>query len=123
MPAPPLDLPGLTIAPVAVPRATAQFDWILNLTPLTEGLQTAIEYSADLFDQPAVDRMLALLEALLRAVVANPGMRLSALAAELAAADAVERERALGNRQRERHRRLQSVRRQVVETVAGEGAP
>jgi amino acid adenylation domain-containing protein len=123
MPAPPLELPGLTIAPVAVARATAQFDWILNLTPLPEGMQAAIEYSADLFDPPTVDRMLALLEALLAAVVARPGMRLSEIAAELAAADAAERERSLGSRQRERHRQLQSVRRQAVEAVAPEGRP
>jgi hypothetical protein len=53
--------------------------------------------------------------------VARPAMRLSELAAELAAADAAERERSLGSRQRERHRQLQSVRRQAVEAVAPEG--
>ncbi len=121
MPAPPLELPGLTIAPVGVPRATAQFDWILNLTPLPEGLQAAIEFSADLFDPPTVDRMLLLFETLLSAVVERPGMRLSELAAELAAVDAAERERSLGDRQRERHRQLQSMRRQVVEVAASKG--
>jgi pristinamycin I synthase-3/4 len=122
MPAPPLELPGLTIAPAGVPRATAQFDWILNLTPLPEGLQAAIEFSADLFDPPTVDRMLLLFETLLSRVAARPGMRLSELAAELAAVDAAERERSLGDRQRERHRQLKSVRRQAVEVVAPEGA-
>ena len=122
MPAPPLELPGLTIAPVGVPRATAQFDWILNLTPLPEGLQAAIEFSADLFDPPTVDRMLLLFEALLSAVATRPGMRLSELAAELATVDAGERERSLGDRQRKRHRQLKSMRRQAVEVAAPEGS-
>jgi len=121
MPAPPLELPGLTIAPVGVPRATAQFDWILNLTPFPEGLQATIEFSADLFDPPTVDRMLLLFETLLSAVATRPDMRLSELAVELAAVDTAERERSLGDRRRERHQQLKSMRRQVVEVVAPEG--
>jgi len=87
LPAADLVLDELAISPLAVPRVTSQIDWLLNLTPMPEGLQAWVEYSTDLFDPPTIDRMLARYEALLGAIVENSGLRLS----ELPLLDAAER--------------------------------
>ena len=79
LPAADLALDDLAISPLSVPRVTSQIDWLLNLTPFPEGLQAWVEYSADLFDPPTIDRMLARYEALLGAIVENPALRLSEL--------------------------------------------
>ena len=79
LPAADLALEDLAISPLSTPRVTSQIDWLLNLTPFPEGLQAWVEYSADLFDPPTIDRMLARYEALLEAIVETPALRLSEL--------------------------------------------
>ncbi|WP_159052119.1 non-ribosomal peptide synthetase, partial [Streptomyces niveiscabiei] len=64
----PLTLPGLDVAPVEVPRATAQFDLTFGFREDAEGVRAAAEYSTDLFDADTVARLadhwLALAQAL-----------------------------------------------------------
>jgi amino acid adenylation domain-containing protein len=81
-PPPALDLAGLTLTPLQLPRPTAQIDWLLNLQESDAGMIAAVEYATDLFDPATIDRMLGSLEALLRAV----GERVEARLGELAAA-------------------------------------
>jgi acyl carrier protein len=91
VPQPVLELPGLRIEPVGTARETAQFDWILNLFETEERLAATVEYDTDLFEPATIDRMLGNYEALLRAVAADPGLRLGELAEVLAESDAQQR--------------------------------
>ncbi len=91
LPAPPLELPELSIASFAATRESAQFDWALNLTPANGGFDAWIEYSADLFDGTTVERMLARYEALLRSVLVRPAVRLG----EISLLSAAERHQLL----------------------------
>ncbi|MET0622967.1 MAG: amino acid adenylation domain-containing protein [Pyrinomonadaceae bacterium] len=74
-----LKLPGLTLTRVDVQSRTARFDLSLLLEESAEGLTGLVEYSADLFDEKTVRRLLEHLQALLAAAVADPEERLSAL--------------------------------------------
>ncbi|MCP4659524.1 MAG: AMP-binding protein, partial [bacterium] len=75
-----LDLPGLTLSPVATQGAgTAKFELTLSLVESAAGIVGGIEYQTDLFDPTTIERFLARFERLLRGAVDNPEARLSEL--------------------------------------------
>ena len=114
MPLPALELPGLAIAPLAVERGTAQFDWIWNVYESDGGWLLAVEYATDLFEAATAERLLADFEALLAAAVASPELRLTDLAEIVEEADARERlARQEGEREALRAR-LQRARRPAI---------
>ncbi|MDT5268376.1 MAG: hypothetical protein QOH49_562 [Acidobacteriota bacterium] len=82
-----LKLPGLTLTRVDVQSHTSRFDLSLLLEESADGLTGLVEYSADLFDEKTIRRLLEHLRTLLYAVVEDPDERLSALPL-LAAAEA-----------------------------------
>jgi amino acid adenylation domain-containing protein/non-ribosomal peptide synthase protein (TIGR01720 family) len=65
-------LPGLTLRPLPVDGGTAKFDLTLYVTEGEQGLETALEYNADLFEPETAARMLGHLEILLEGLVARP---------------------------------------------------
>ncbi|HQY71861.1 MAG TPA: condensation domain-containing protein, partial [Pseudomonadales bacterium] len=71
----PLELPGLTLNPVDVGVAAAQFDLSLLAEETPEGLTASFTYATDLFDATTIARMGAHWRALLEAMVAEPGRR------------------------------------------------
>jgi amino acid adenylation domain-containing protein len=75
----PLELPGLRLEPMVVPRGIAQLDLILNLVETEEGLQGGLEYNAHLFEAARMDRMLAGFERILAVMVAHPESHLGEL--------------------------------------------
>jgi amino acid adenylation domain-containing protein len=75
----PLDLPGLTLAPLAVATGTARFDLTLTLTESGGRLVGGVEYSSDLFDAATIERFAGHLSCLLAGVAADPGCRLADL--------------------------------------------
>ncbi|HEY4587874.1 MAG TPA: condensation domain-containing protein, partial [Thermoanaerobaculia bacterium] len=82
LPASRLELPGLTLAPLAAGAGRAQFDLSLFLYPRLEGGMLAqLEYASDLFDAPTIERLLGHFHRLLEGAVAEGGekARLSAL--------------------------------------------
>ncbi len=82
LPPSPLDLPGLTLAPMDAATGRAQFDLSLFFYPQTDGgLLGRLEYASDLFDAATVERLLGGCHRLLAGVVAEGGekARLSAL--------------------------------------------
>jgi amino acid adenylation domain-containing protein len=119
VPAPPLELPGLRIEPLAAARETAQFDWILNLFDAGQGLVASVEYDSDLFDAATIDRMLGNFEALLRAVADRPDLRLSELAEVLEESDAAQRLAGQRGRKQSLHDKLRKMKRPAAtaETV------
>ncbi|HUP43264.1 MAG TPA: amino acid adenylation domain-containing protein, partial [Thermoanaerobaculia bacterium] len=75
----PPGLPGLEAAPVEVGRDRAKFDLRLGLKERGGALEGEVEYRRDLFDPTTVERWVRQLGALVEAVVAAPGRRLSEL--------------------------------------------
>jgi amino acid adenylation domain-containing protein len=75
-----IELPDLTISNVEVAGQSTQFDLSLYVAEVAEGLQSAIEYSTDLFDRDTIARMLGHLQILLESIVANPETPLCNLA-------------------------------------------
>ena len=121
IPTPELELPGLALRPVAIPRDTAQFDLILNFVAEPPQLLASADYATDLFEARTIARLLAHLETLLAAVAARPGIRVGELCATLSAAD---RELRLAERQERRHARghsLRKVRREALSVAPGDG--
>ena len=74
-----LELPGLTLAGLAVLHGSSKFDLTLSLEETETGLEGVLSYNACLFDAETVARMATELEALLGAVVARPDQPLPSL--------------------------------------------
>jgi len=66
-----LDLPGLTLSPLAAPHVTAQFDLSLWLQEENQQITGGVQYATALFDQATVRRYLEHWRRLLAAMVAD----------------------------------------------------
>ncbi|MEU8584195.1 amino acid adenylation domain-containing protein [Streptomyces abikoensis] len=76
----PLDLPGATATPVAVPTRTARFDLTVHLEERPDGgIDGSLEYATALFDPATAHRLTGQYTRLLAAVADAPGTRLSGL--------------------------------------------
>ncbi|HEX3131502.1 MAG TPA: amino acid adenylation domain-containing protein, partial [Thermoanaerobaculia bacterium] len=75
----PLELPGLTLAPLEVEAAVARLDLSLALFEAGGGLSGTLEYSADLFDRTTVLRLIGHFRTLLERAAVEPVRRLSEL--------------------------------------------
>ena len=69
---PDLELVGLSLTPLALETATAQFDLTLELTETTAGLTGRLEYNTDLFERTTIERLSGHLQTLLMGIVDNP---------------------------------------------------
>ena len=87
----PLELPGLTLRPLAAGRGTAKYDLTLYMWEAADRLAGAFEYKTDLFDAAAMARVCDELVMVLERAVANPEVRLSALRDELSARETEKR--------------------------------
>jgi amino acid adenylation domain-containing protein/non-ribosomal peptide synthase protein (TIGR01720 family) len=74
-----LSLPALRASVEPIPIEVARFDLTLTLTEAGGALAGSLAYDAALFDAETVARLAARFEVLLRAVVANPTLRVGAL--------------------------------------------
>ncbi len=74
-----IELPGLTLSPLAVDKATATFDLTLSFESTANKLVGTWEYNTDLFDAATITRMATHFETLLEAIVANPEQYISEL--------------------------------------------
>jgi amino acid adenylation domain-containing protein len=74
-----LELPGLTLTPLAAGTGTAKFDLTLSLGTGPAGLGGSWEYDRDLFDPATVVRIAERFAILLAGVAADPAARLSEL--------------------------------------------
>ncbi|GLV53936.1 hypothetical protein KDH_07870 [Dictyobacter sp. S3.2.2.5] len=74
------EVAGLAISPFEVTGQTSRFDLSLVLGDSEQGLNCAIEYNTDLFEQATVERMFAHWQNLLVSLVGDPSQRLSQLA-------------------------------------------
>jgi amino acid adenylation domain-containing protein len=72
-------LPGLTVEEVPVGTGTAKFDLWISLTEKAQGIQGLTEYNTEVFDRSTVDTILARLQRLLRAVIADPDVSIGTL--------------------------------------------
>jgi non-ribosomal peptide synthetase component F len=78
-PLPSLKSPELELTPLEIANDTAKFDLTLSVTENADGLLAAMEYNADLFDAPTIDRMLGHFHTLLGGIVAQPDTPISQL--------------------------------------------
>jgi amino acid adenylation domain-containing protein/non-ribosomal peptide synthase protein (TIGR01720 family) len=76
-PMPPLELPGLSLTPVAIESGVAKFDLTLSMGEGPDGLTGILEYNTDLFEAEAIRGMTAHFLRLLEVVTAEPDVRVS----------------------------------------------
>jgi amino acid adenylation domain-containing protein len=115
VPREPLTLPGLALSPVESPSdLEAKYDLILTLTETQGGLAGSMTYAVDLFDTGTIVRMAGHFELLLRAVVADPGARLSELTGILGRAELEARAKRKEALREQRGSGLRKVERRVV---------
>jgi amino acid adenylation domain-containing protein len=74
-----LNLPGLTLAPVALETSVTQFDLTLVIGEVDDRLSAAFQYDRDLFEAATIARMAGHFTRLLEAIVAEPASRIGAL--------------------------------------------
>ncbi len=87
------ELAGLKLGLLGAENDTSKFDLSMLLNEHPESIIATIEYSADLFDESTIARMLLHFQTLLEGIVGNPEQRLS----ELRLLPAAEREQILLN--------------------------
>ncbi len=75
----PLELPGLTLAPLPLEMATSKLDLTLDLVETADEIFGTFEFSADVFDPATVDRMAGHLARLLAGASADPDRQVSRL--------------------------------------------
>jgi thioesterase domain-containing protein len=72
---------GLTVTPLPSMSVGTPFEMQLAMIERPEGLRAELEYNADLFDKPSVEKWLAYYQKLLKAAVENPNRKVSDLPA------------------------------------------
>ena len=78
-PASSVDMPDLTVSPLAVETRTAKFDLTLSMENTADGLIGVWEYNTDLFDETTIARMAGHFQTLLEAIATNPKQQISEL--------------------------------------------
>ncbi|HKR14769.1 MAG TPA: condensation domain-containing protein, partial [Pyrinomonadaceae bacterium] len=76
-PASELNLPGITLSAFAFESNSVQFDLILTLVESRNGVAGIMAYNTDLFDEATIVEMVNRYQALLQAVVEDPGQRIA----------------------------------------------
>jgi len=74
-----LDLPGIAVTPLAVPRCTAKVDLFLQVSETPDGLEGSVEYALDLFERATVEQLRDQYVTLLQSIAECPDRSLSAL--------------------------------------------
>ena len=74
-----MNLGGLELESLPLKRRVAQFDLTLIMAEAGEELYATFEYNTDLFDVTTIEQMAQSFQTLLKAVVANPGQKISRL--------------------------------------------
>ncbi len=74
-----LELPGLTLAPVAWQKPTIEYDLVLSVAEDGETLGVTWQYSTDLFARQTIVQMVEQFQTLLAAIVAQPTQAISTL--------------------------------------------
>jgi len=72
-----LALTGVNLEVISVDSGTSKFDLTFNLTEQNACLEGEIEFNTDLFNEGSIARLWTHFEVALRALVANPALRLS----------------------------------------------
>jgi len=79
-PMPAIQWPGLTMSRIDIDTGTSKFDLSVFIEQKpNQGLEVLFEYNANLFEQPAINRVLEDYRLVLESVVKNPEIRLSDL--------------------------------------------
>ncbi|MEH2206140.1 MAG: amino acid adenylation domain-containing protein [Nostoc sp.] len=84
----PLELEGLKLKIIEdIDNGTAKFDLLLTMWESKQGLSGSLEYSTDLFNAAAIAKFITDYEIILRAVVAQPNIKFTAIKEILLTAD------------------------------------
>jgi len=74
-----LELPGLSLSPVAQEHDTVQYDLNLNLREMDGVIAGAAQYCSDLFDVTTIQRLVQNYTVLLETIAGAPGMAITSL--------------------------------------------
>lgn len=83
-----INLGGIELESLELEQQAAMFDLTLTVVASDGKLAAALQYNTDLFNADRIDRMVKDFESLIRAMVANPGQRISDLRLSAAASPA-----------------------------------
>lgn len=114
-PAPPLELPGLTIQPLFTDTQTAKFDLFVSVQEKAAELQVFWNYNSDLFDRATIEAMSTQFDLLLQRIVTNPTMRLNKLGIDLSQEKETQHMQP-SDRKEQRRKTFTSVKPKVVST-------
>ncbi len=73
------EIPGLALTPMNLEQQTAKFDLTVFIEETNNGLNGAIEYRTDLFEEETIRRMVGHFEVLLQGIVADPRQSVASL--------------------------------------------
>ena len=78
-PAGALELPDLAVTPISVETRISKFDLFINISESPDGLVAAFEYSTDLYDADAIERMAGNYRTLAESIVRDPDRSVATL--------------------------------------------
>ncbi|MBE8964963.1 TauD/TfdA family dioxygenase [Nostocales cyanobacterium LEGE 12452] len=110
-----LGLEGLKLKIENIDNGTAKFDLLLNMWESEQGLSGSFEYSTDLFNVSTIAKLITDYEIILRAVVAQPNIKSTAIKEILLTADK--------QRQDAKQQEFQQVRRQKFKAFKSQPKP
>lgn len=106
-----VELDGLQMSPVQIAFDNARYDIAVFLWDMPGAIQGTLEYSRDLYEPETIARLVKRYETVLRAVVKQPTISLSALLAQLAEGDRETRAAAENTYKSSVKSKLKSLRR------------
>ncbi|MTJ48119.1 non-ribosomal peptide synthetase [Dolichospermum sp. UHCC 0259] len=111
---PTLELPGLTISSIQIPKSSTQLDLILRLTETSQGIIANLEYNTDIFTSVTITQMLEFWVIFLNQVVNNSTTRLQELVGAIAAVDKKQKNLAKIKHKQDTQQKIKTIKRKTI---------
>ncbi|HLP88083.1 MAG TPA: SDR family NAD(P)-dependent oxidoreductase [Nostocaceae cyanobacterium] len=116
-----LDIPGLTISSIPIPKNSTQIDLLLRLTATPVGMTANLEYNTDIFAAATITRLLKIWEITVQQFVNDPNTKLQDLLNQLATAEAELKNQEKIKYQQGIQQKFKTIKRRTINTAGNRG--
>jgi amino acid adenylation domain-containing protein len=109
-----IELPGLTISSIQIPKSSTQLDLILRLIETSQGIIANLEYNTDIFASATITQMLKFWETVLNQAMTNSNTRLQELVDAIAALDKEQKNLAKIQHKQDIQQKIKSIKRKNI---------
>nr|WP_267255904.1 amino acid adenylation domain-containing protein [Nostoc sphaeroides] len=109
-----IEIPGLQISSIQIPKTSTQLDLILRLTENSQGMIANLEYNTDIFAHITITQILKYWEIVLNQVVDNSNVKLKELVDAIAAVDAEQKNLAKVKHKQDIQQKIKTIKRKTL---------